>query len=89
MEVFMADVHVIYKGRTDDISIDQLFPAERRVALGIAPDTVLSSSNVTEAQVKNALAQWYDVGVGEFDDLFVEMNPNGNVTVRPNTPFGS
>lgn len=85
----MADVHVIYKGRTDDINFDQLFPAERRVALGISPDIVLSSSNITEAQVKNALAQWYDVGIGEFDDLFVEMNPNGNVTVRPNTPFGS
>jgi len=35
------------------------------------------------------LSQYYDVGVGEFDDHFVELNPNGNVTVRPNTPFGA
>jgi hypothetical protein len=84
----MADVHVVYNGRNDDINLDELFTPERRASVGLAADTVLTSANVTEAQVKQALAQYYDVGVGEFRDFFVEINPNGNLTVRPNTVFG-
>jgi hypothetical protein len=84
----MAGVHVVYNGRNEDITFEQLFTPERRAGVGIADGIVLSSSNVTEDQVKRALSQYYDVGVGEFDDHFVELNPNGNVTVRPNTPFG-
>jgi hypothetical protein len=84
----MAGVHVVYNGRNEDIAFEQLFTPERRAGVGIADGIVLSSSNVTEDQVKRALSQYYDVGVGEFDDHFVELNPNGNVTVRPNTPFG-
>lgn len=84
----MADVHVVYNGRNDDLTFDQVFTPERRASVGIAEGTVLSSSNVTEDQMKRALSQYYDVGVGEFNDHFVELNPNGNVTVRPSTPFG-
>jgi predicted nucleotidyltransferase len=84
----MADVHVVYNGRNDDLSFDQLFTPERRASTGVAEGLVISSSNVTEDQVKRALSQYYDVGVGEFQDHFVELNPNGNVTVRPSTPFG-
>jgi hypothetical protein len=84
----MSDVHVVYNGRNDDLTFDQVFTPERRVSVGIAEGTVLSSSNVTEDQMKRALSQYYDVGVGEFNDHFVELNPNGNVTVRPSTPFG-
>lgn len=88
----MSSVHVIYSGRNEDITFDQLFTPERRASVGIADGNepvMLSSSNVTESQVKQALSQYYDVGAGEFQDHFVELNPNGNVTVRPNTPFGS
>jgi hypothetical protein len=84
----MADVHVVYNGRNDDLSFDQLFTPERRAGVGVAEGLVITSSNVTEDQVKRALSQYYDVGVGEFQDHFVELNPNGNVTVRPSTPFG-
>jgi len=35
-----------------------------------------------------ALAQHYDVGVGEFSDHKVEINKNGNITVRADTVFG-
>ncbi len=84
----MASVHVIYKGQTQDIEFDALFTAERRANMGIDPNAVLTASNVTEAQLKQALAQYFDVGLGEFNDHYVEMNPNGNATVRPNTTFG-
>ena len=84
----MSGVHVVYNGRNDDLTFDQVFTPERRASVGIAEGTVLSSSNVTEDQMKRALSQYYDVGVGEFNDHFVELNPNGNVTVRPSTPFG-
>ena len=84
----MASVHVIYKGQTQDIEFDTLFTAERRANMGIDPNAVLTASNVTEAQLKQALAQFFDVGLGEFNDHYVEMNPNGNATVRPNTTFG-
>ena len=84
----MSGVHVIYNGRNEDLPFEQLFTPERMASVGIAEGTVISSSNITEDQVKHALSQYYDVGVGEFVDHFVELNPNGNVTVRPNTPFG-
>jgi predicted nucleotidyltransferase len=85
----VADVHVVYNGRNQDISFEDLFTAERRAAVGIAGDQALDSSNVTESQLKQALSQYFDVGVGEFNDHFVELNPNKNATVRPNTPFGA
>ena len=84
----MSDVHVVYNGRNDDLTFDQLFTPERRASTGVQEGLVITSSNVTEDQVKRALSQYYDVGVGEFQDHFVELNPNGNVTVRPSTPFG-
>jgi hypothetical protein len=85
----MAGIHVIYGAQTKDLTFDQLFPADQRQVLGIPEATVLTSSNVTEDQVKRALASYFDVGVGEFEDHAVELNPNGNITVRPDTPFGT
>jgi len=84
----MSKVHVVYSGRNEDLEFDQVFPAERLAAIGIQEGTVVNASNITEDQVKTALAQYYDVGLGEFEDHYVEINPNGNVTVRPNATFG-
>ena len=84
----MAQVHVVYDGRNEDLEMGDVFRTDRLAALGIAEGTELSSRNVTETQVKNALSQYYDVAVSEFQDHYVELNPNGNVTVRPNTKFG-
>jgi hypothetical protein len=84
----MADVHVIYKGENKDVSFGDLFTAERRANFGMDPNVELSSRNVTEEQLKQALAQSLDVGIGELNDHYVELNPNGNATVRPNTTFG-
>lgn len=85
----MSDVHVMYKGKTDDFSFEDLFPVERLSALGIAEGTTVLPSTVTESQIRMALAQKYDVGEAEFRDHAIEINPNGNITVRADTPFGS
>lgn len=84
----MATVHVVYDGRNDDLELNQVFSAERLEAIGVTAGRKITSRNVTEAQVKNALAAWYDRPVSELNDHYVEMNPNGNITVRPNAKFG-
>ena len=84
----MGEGHVVYDGQNKDLNFDEVFPADRFAAIGIPEGTVVSASSVTEQQVKAALAQFFDVGLGEFEDHFVEINPNGNITVRPNASFG-
>ncbi len=84
----MATVHVMYDGRTDDLEFETVFPQERLAAIGIPDGTELVARNLNEEQVKNAVAQHYDAGLDEFTDHFVEINPNGNITVRPKTAFG-
>lgn len=84
----MSDVHVMYRGSQDDFLFDELFPEDRYEALGIEPGSEVLPSTVSVSQVKMALAQHYDVGMGEFNDHKVEINSNGNITVRANTPFG-
>lgn len=84
----MSTVHVLYKGRTEDLEFEQVFPVGRFQAIGIPEGTTVSASNLTEGQIKAALSQHFDVGLGEFEDHYVEINPNGNVTVRPNTTYG-
>jgi len=81
-------IHVKYEGRSDAIEFDSLFPAERYVSIGIAPGTTPTPQTVTDAQVRIALAQHYDVGLDEFEEHFIEINPNGNITVRPEAVFG-
>jgi hypothetical protein len=84
----MAKVHVVYNGRNEDLDFDVVFPPERYGNIGIPEGTIPSVTTLNTEQVKTALAQHYDVGLGEFADHFVEMNPNGNITVRPETVFG-
>ena len=84
----MSSIHVVYDGQTKDLTFEELFPEERFTAIGIPEGTTVEASTLTAQQVKMALAQHYDVGLAEFEDHFVENNPNGNITVRPNTPFG-
>lgn len=85
----MADIAYRHDGNSESVPLEQVFTAERVAALGLPEGTVLTSQNVTEQQVKTALAQHLDVNANEFADSFVELNPNGNITVRPNTTFGA
>jgi len=87
-ENVVGKVHVVYDGRTEDFTFEELFPQDRFTNIGIAAGTIPSAATLTADQVKMALAQHFDVGIGNFSDHFVENNPNGNITVRPNSGFG-
>jgi hypothetical protein len=84
----MSDIHVMFRGRQDDLKFDDLFSQDRFDALGITEGTVLTPSSVNQDQIRMALAQKYDVGLDEFKDHAIEVSANGNITVRANTPFG-
>lgn len=84
----MSTVHVMFRGTQEDFDFNILFSKERQSLLGINTDTDLTPQNITINQVKMALAQNYDVGLTEFEDHYVDIGKNGNITVRANTPFG-
>lgn len=84
----MSTVHVVYNGESKDLEFDTVFSTERLAAIGIADGTEVSASTVSQENVRTALAQHFDVGLSEFSDHYVEINPNGNITVRPNATFG-
>jgi len=82
-------VHVKYEGRSDDIEFDTLFRQDRLAGMGFVQGVVPTAQTVTQQQIRVALAQHYDKGIDEFNDFYVEVNPNGNITVRPEAGFGS
>jgi len=82
----MADVHIVYNGHNDDVAFDEMFSSDHLSGLGITG--TVTPQSVTPDQVKMAVAQHFDVGLNEFQDHFVEINPNENITVRPQTTFG-
>lgn len=84
----MQDIHVMFRGRQDDLKFSDLFSQDRFEALGITIGTVITPSSVNHDQIRMALAQKYDVGMDEFRDHAIEISSNGNITVRANTPFG-
>lgn len=84
----MNEVHIIYDGNTEDISLEDLIPIENRAGLGIDEGIPLTSQNITGDQIKRALANHYDKPVDEFNELVVEFHKNENITVRPNATFG-
>lgn len=84
----MSTVHIFYDGNTDDVELENLIPAEDRAGLGIPEDTELNSGDLSGDQIKRALANHYDKPVEEFEELIVEFQKTGNITVRPNANFG-
>jgi len=81
----MSTVHVVYGGRNEDVEFAEIFREDRVAAIGL---TQANPSSLNQQQIKSALANFYDVGVEEFSDHYVEVSPNGNITVRPNAKFG-
>ena len=77
-------IHVVYGGRNEDLEFDQVFRSDR-----FTTDQTPTPSTVSQEQVKTALANHYDVDAREFEAHYVEINPNGNITVRPNAKWGS
>lgn len=84
----MSTVHVIFKGQNEDLDLQELFPEDRFENLNIEQGTVITANTINQDMVRRALSYHYDVSVDEFEDHYVEINPNGNVTVRPEATFG-
>jgi hypothetical protein len=82
----MSMIHVVYSGRNEDLEFDEVFRPDRYEALGIT-DTA-RPENVSNDLIKRALAYHYDVAANEFEAHYIENNPNGNITVRPNAKWG-
>lgn len=82
-----AEVHVIYKNQRT-YPFNEVFTPERLVSFGFPAGATVTASQLTEDQVRTALSQKYDVPLSEFADHFVEVNANGNITVRPNAEWG-
>ena len=86
----MSSVHVVISGRNETIDFTDLFTAGRRELVGLPADGDISIQDITEAQVKHALTDYFDVPEAELRDHYVELNSGtGNVTVRPDAKFGS
>lgn len=84
----MADrVHIRYDGRSEDFSLDELFPQDRLASIGIPEGTEVTFGNLTQDHVVTALAQHYDVSMDEFEDYAVIFR-DGDITVRPKAEFG-
>jgi len=81
-------VHIVYDGRKEDLTFEQLFPADRLQSMGIAEGTEINANTLNQGNVRMALAQHYDVGINEFQDHHIEFQSNGNIIVRPETTFG-
>lgn len=85
----MATVHVVLAGRNETLDFDQVFTPQRLAAIGMPDGAVASVENLTEGQVKAALAQFFDINPNEIRDHYVELNSKtGNITVRPNSGWG-
>lgn len=84
----MSTIHVRYDGESHDLDFGELFTPDRLESIGVASVNDVNSNTVTSDNVKTAIAQHFDVGVGEFDDYQVEFSKNGNITVRPDAVFG-
>jgi hypothetical protein len=84
----MSTIHVVYGGRNEDLEFDQVFRSDRLQTLGLSEGQIAAPNNITNEQVKRALANHYDVDQSEFEAHYVENNPNGNITVRPNAKWG-
>ncbi len=84
----MSEVHILYRGQTHDIDLENLIPPEDRAGLGIAEDAELTSGNLTGDQIKRALANHFDQPLSEFEELIVDFHKTHDITVRPNAEFG-
>ena len=81
-------VHIVYNGRKEDLTFDQLFPADRLQSMGIREGMEINANTLTQENIRMALAQHYDVGLDEFQDHYIEFQNSGNIVVRPDTTFG-
>lgn len=82
----MSEVHVQFDGKSDDITMEDLFPNGNPEING--DSGVLSASNNLTVTIKEALADHYDRSASEFSNFEVVLEPGGDITVRPPAVFG-
>ncbi|MFN8554197.1 MAG: hypothetical protein U0103_22195 [Candidatus Obscuribacterales bacterium] len=65
-------LHLRFQGRSRDIALE---------ALGVTAATA-------DKDIRNAVAQFVDVALQDFDHTVIERHGNGNMTLRPEAVFG-
>lgn len=65
-------VHIRFEGRSYDIT-------ERQLNL---------KTGMNDAQIKESLAQHFDVGLSRFSDYVIDRRPSGDTIVRPEAVYG-
>ena len=65
-------IHIRYDGRSYDLPEAQV---------GIA-------ASMSDVQIKQRLAQHFDVAVGSFQAYVVDRGPNGDLIIRPEAVYG-
>jgi len=81
-------IHVVFDGTSKDLEFDDVFKSENFSAIGISEGATVSPNDVTKEQIKNALCHYLDISDSELSDHYIEINKNGNITVRPEATFG-
>lgn len=81
----MSEIHVAYKGQKT-FDFNDVFSTEALSVLGISGTP--TASTLSESQISDALARHMDVPRADFNDMYIERNANGNITVRPNAVWG-
>ena len=65
-------VHIRYEGRSYDLAEAQI---------GVA-------AHMTDVEIKQRLAQHFDVSTGNFAAYIVDRGPDGDLIVRPEAVYG-
>jgi hypothetical protein len=82
----MSTIHVLYDGNNRDFDFSDVINPETAAQVGIPVGA--TSSNITEAQMKTAVARHMDISRDLLETYTVAFEKNGNVTVRPEATFG-
>lgn len=65
-------VHIRYDGRSYDLAEAQM---------GVA-------AHMSDVEIKQRLAQHFDVSLGSFQEYAVDRGPNGDLIIRPEAVYG-
>ncbi len=81
-------VHVRYNGTSSEIAFSELFRSDRLQRIGVDSDKVSSLSDLSDTQLKQLLAGYFDKPASEFNGFVLERESTGNLTLRPEAVFG-
>lgn len=81
-------IHVRYDGKSTDIPFEEFFRSDRLGRVGVNSDTVSSIKDLTDTQIKQMLASYFDKSSDEFSGFVLDREENGNLTCRPSAVFG-